>query len=276
MKPMRRFVAPLLLTVAGLVLGCATTGVNKGDVNLVSLQEEWDLGNQLSADIAKQSKIVADPSVKAYITAMGEKILAAARDESDVAQLPWTFDVIDDPQVNAFNIPGGHVYFYSGLIAQAKSYPEVMGVMAHEVSHGIARHGTENMTKQYGIALVAGLVLGKNPATYQQILAQVLANGAIMKFSRAAEREADDLGVHFVYKAGVDPQGMVDFFQVLMSLQQSKPNAIEQFFASHPLTEDRIKDVSGRIAKLPAKTLQETDPGFDAFKARVAQVSTKS
>jgi predicted Zn-dependent protease len=275
MRRMRVLFVPLTLTLVGFGLGCATTGVNKGDVNLVSIQEEWDLGNQLAADVAKQMTLVTDPAVKAYVTGMGEKILAAARDESEVASLPWTFDVIDDPQVNAFNIPGGHVYFYSGLIAQARTYPEVMGVLAHEVSHGLARHGTENMTKQYGIALVAGLVLGQNPAMYQEVLANILANGTLMKFSRNAEREADDLGVRFVYDAGVNPKGIVDFFQVLQSMQSTKPGAIEQFFSSHPLTEDRIQDVTSRIAALPPRPLVDSDPGFGDFKARVAKVSVK-
>jgi len=275
MMQARALLVPAALVLGGAGLGCATTGVNKGDVNLVSVQEEWDLGNQLAADIAKQAKIVADPAVKAYVSTMGEKIVAAARHDSELAALPWTFDVIDDPQINAFNIPGGHVYLYSGLIAQARTYPEVMGVMAHEVSHGLARHGTENMTKQYGIAIVAGLVLGKNPAMYQELLANILANGAIMKFSRNAEREADDLGVHYLYEAGVNPQGIVDFFRVLMSMQQSRPSAIEQFFSSHPLTEDRIQDVSARIGALPPKPLADGEPGFGAFRDRVAKASTK-
>ncbi len=275
MGRIRILLLPLTLTAAGMGLGCATTGVNKGDVNLVSIQEEWDLGNQLAADIAKQTTIVTDPAVKAYITTMGERILAAARSESDVASLPWTFDVIDDPQVNAFNIPGGHVYFYSGLISEVKTYPELMGVLAHEIVHGLARHGTENMTKQYGISLVAGLVLGQNPAMYQEILAGVLANGTVMKFSRDAEREADDLGVHFVYEAGVNPQGIVDFFQVLQNMQETRPSTIEQFFSSHPLTEDRIKDVQGLIAALPPKPLATTDAGFGEFRSRVAKVSEK-
>ncbi len=275
MRRKRALFLPMILTLVVLGLGCATTGVNKGDVNLVSTEEEWELGNQLAADVAKETTLVTDSAVKAYITRIGEKILAAARDESDVASLPWTFDVIDDPQVNAFNIPGGHVYFYSGLIAEARTYPELMGVVAHEVSHGLARHGTENLTKQYGISLIAGLALGQDPAIYQEILAGVLANGTIMKFSRDAEREADELGVHFVYEAGVNPQGIVDFFQVLVTMQTAKPGAIEQFFSSHPLTEERIKDVQGLIAVLPPKSLTTTDTGFGDFKSRVAQVSVK-
>ena len=275
MKSFRRLLLAVTLTLVGLGLGCATTGVNKGDVNLISTSEEWELGNQLAADIAKEATIIAAPEVKAYITGMGAKILAAARKDSDLAALPWTFDVIDDPQVNAFNIPGGHVYFYSGLIAQCRTYSEAMGVVAHEISHGLARHGTENMTKQYGIALLAGVVLGQNPSMYQELLANVLANGTIMKFSRDAEREADDLGVRYVYDAGVNPQGIIDFFRVLLEMQESRPGTIEQFFSSHPLTEERIRDVQGAIAALPPKTLVTTEAGFDAFKSRVAQTARK-
>jgi len=258
--------------VPALVLGagCATTGINKGDLSLISIDEEWQLGEQLSADVAKQMTLVTDPQVNAYVDALGRKILAQATNDTPVATRPWHFHVVDNDEINAFNIPGGHVYIQSGLVAQADKYDELAGVMGHEISHGLARHGVENMTKQYGIMAVASIVLGENPAAYEQILASVLAGGAIMKFSRSAEAEADRLGVTYVYRAGIDPEGMVSFFGKLLDVRGSRPSSLEQFFSSHPLTEDRIRDTQAQIDALPAKNLVTDDAGFKAFKDRVA------
>jgi predicted Zn-dependent protease len=201
---------------------------------------------------------------------VGQKILAQAVNDTPIASRPWQFHVVDDKEINAFNIPGGHVYIHSGLVAQARSYSEMAAVMGHEISHGLARHGVENMTKQYGIMVVASLVLGQNPAVYQEVLASVLAGGAIMRFSRAAEEEADRLAVTYLYGAGIDPQGMVTFFNKLLEIRGSRPGALEQFFSSHPLTEDRIRDTQNQIDGLPPKDLVTDDAGFKHFQGRVA------
>jgi predicted Zn-dependent protease len=272
----RLFLFPLLVAAAAGPLACATSGINKGDLSLISIKEEWQLGQQLSTDIAKQKRILDTPEINRYVTRMGEDIIAQAKGDTPVADQPWHFYVIDDDTVNAFNIPGGYVYLQSGLVAKADTYAELMGVMAHECSHGLARHGVENLTKQYGIVMVASLVLGKNPAVYQEVLASVLANGAVSKFSRDAEAEADRLGARYMYDAGVNPEGMVNFFRVLLELRQSRPSSIEQFFASHPLTEDRIKDVQNEVDGFAPKSLTTHDPGFAAFKEAVARAAAGS
>jgi predicted Zn-dependent protease len=263
-------VRPLSILALALCLGCAGTGINKGDFSLISIDEEWQLGEQLSTDIAKEMRLLTGPGIEAYVTAVGQKILAQAVNDTPIASRPWQFHVVDDKEINAFNIPGGHVYIHSGLVAQARSYSEMAAVMGHEISHGLARHGVENMTKQYGIMVVASLVLGQNPAVYQEVLASVLAGGAIMRFSRAAEEEADRLAVTYLYGAGIDPQGMVTFFNKLLEIRGSRPGALEQFFSSHPLTEDRIRDTQNQIDGLPPKDLVTDDAGFKDFQGRVA------
>jgi predicted Zn-dependent protease len=269
----RRWGVVLLVATLPLAGGCATTGINAGDFSIVSVDEEWQLGEQLSADVAKQMKVIDSPEINAYVTAIGEKILAQARNDSPTATRPWHFHVIQDSTLNAFNIPGGHVYVNSGLVAAAGNYSELALVMGHEVSHGLARHGVENMTKAYGISLIASLVLGKNPAAYQEIVANIVAGGTLMKFSRDAEREADRLGIHYAYAAGIDPMGMVTFFEKLKAVEGSRPSAVEQFFSSHPLTDDRIQAARQEIQGLAAKPLEKDDPGFAGFQKRVAQVA---
>lgn len=249
-----------------LAAGCATSGVNRGDVNLVSLEEEWQLGQQLERDIAAQLPLVRNQSALNYINQMGQRIVA----ETEMANLPWKFHIVADPSINAFNIPGGHVYVHSGLIEEAGSASELAGVMAHEISHGIARHGTERLTKSYGLNIVASLLLGENPAVYQQILAQVVGTGAIAKFSRDDEREADDLGVRYMYGARYNPQGMVSMFETLLSERQRRPSSVEQFFSTHPLSEERIANVESEIAQLPStQGLVTNENGFVALQQRV-------
>lgn len=261
-----------ILTIAvGAVLplsGCATSGVNKGDFNLVSYQEEWQLGQQLSQDVAQQMQLVDDRAALAYVDRIGQRIV----DQTELADAPWRFHIVADPQINAFNIPGGHVYVNAGLICAADNVSELAGVMAHEISHGVARHGTEQLSKAYGANIIAGLVLGNNPPIYQQILAQLVAGGTFAKFSRDDEREADHLGIIYMYDAGYDPHGMVTMFQELLSRQKTQPNAVSQFFSSHPLTQERIQNAQAEIAQLPPKrNLITHDAEFPALKQRVAR-----
>ncbi|HUO85010.1 MAG TPA: M48 family metallopeptidase [Thermoanaerobaculia bacterium] len=242
--------AVLLLVLAGCSSG--------GGFNIISLEEEWRLGQQLSADIARQMEIVSDPAANAYIQKVGQRIVA----RSQMANLPWNFHIVRNPEINAFNIPGGHVYVTTGLIAAADNAAEFAGVMAHEISHGVERHATEQVSRAYGLNLVAAVVLGQNPVVYQQILAQVVGAGTLAHYGREAEREADEMGVRLMYQAGYDPRGMVTMFEELLRHRQRSPGGVERFFASHPLTESRIRDVSATIAQLPKRdglVVQEAD-----------------
>src|SRR5688572_16593624 len=171
-----------MTTVISALVGyaCASSGVNKGDFNLVSYQEEWQLGAQLEQDIARQLPLVNDRASLAYINRLGQRIVA----QTELAQAPWEFHIVADPKINAFNIPGGHVYVNSGLVAATDNTAELAGVMAHEISHGVSRHGTEQLSKAYGFNIIASLALGGNPPIYQQILAQIVGAGTFARFGR--------------------------------------------------------------------------------------------
>ncbi|HET6567491.1 MAG TPA: M48 family metallopeptidase [Rhodothermales bacterium] len=245
--------------------GCATTGVNKGDVNLISLDEEWQLGQQMEAQVAQQVRLVNDPQALSYLNQIGQSIV----NQTPLANLPWDFHIVQDPAINAFSIPGGHVYVNTGLIAAAQNASELAGVMAHEISHGVARHATEQITKQYGLSVAAGLLLGQNPNILEQIVSQIVAGGALAKFSRDDEREADQLGVRYMAGAGYDPHGMADMFRILLAKDQSQPSAVSQFFSTHPLTQERIQNVTQQANAMNTSGLRTNDSGFASFKSRV-------
>jgi beta-barrel assembly-enhancing protease len=259
------FQAAVLLALVAAA-GCATSGVNRGDVNVVSLEEEWQLGAQLEADIARQLPLVNDAAALSYLNQLGQALV----NQSEMRNLPWEFHIVADPSINAFNIPGGHVYVHTGLIAAADNAAELAGVMAHEISHGVSRHATEQMTKSYGLNIGASILLGNNPAIYEQILASIVGTGAMARFSRNDEREADDLGISYMYNAGYDPIGMATMFEELLSERQQRPSALEQFFSTHPLTEDRINDVTAQAQALNRSGLRTNDSGFANFKTRLS------
>lgn len=257
-----------VLAVILLAAGCASSGISSGDFNLISIEEEWQLGQQLERDLARQLSIDNDSVINGYVDRLGRRLVA----QTPMANLPWEFHVVDSDEINAFNIPGGHVYVNTGLIARTESVAELAGVLAHEISHGVERHGTEQLTRVYGLNLLAGVLLGNDPATYERILAQIIGTGTVARFSRGAEREADALGVRFMYDAGYDPRGMVSMFETLLAERRRSPNAVDQFFASHPLTEDRIEDTQARIAELPAKSgLVTRDPAFQNVRQRATR-----
>lgn len=255
-----------LVLAAFTAAACASSGVNKGDFNLVSYQEEWQLGAQLEQDIARQMPLLRDATVVNYVNLIGQRLV----NQTELAQAPWEFHVVSDPQVNAFNIPGGHVYVNTGLICATDNVAELAGVMAHEASHGVSRHATENLSKAYGANIILGLALGANPPVYQQILAQIVGGGTFARFSRDAEREADHLGVLYMYNAGYDPVGMVTMFQELISRRKSTPGSVEKFFSSHPITEERIQSVQAQIQQLPPKqNLIVRDAEFEGIQRRL-------
>ena len=260
----------MFLLLPCMLLGCATTGINHGQLNLVSTDEEWRMGQRLEVELAKKLHLVNDPSALAYVTRIGQRIVA----QTELGNRPWEFHIVADPEINAFSIPGGHVYVNTGLIAAARNTSELAGVMSHEISHGVARHATERMSTAYGINALGGLLLGNHPSMTKQIAAQVAAGGFLARYSRGAESEADRIGVQYMYRAGYNPNGMATMFEKLLSERKRRPSSVEQFFASHPLAEDRIVAVRRQIATLPPKSgLIATDRSLPSIQQRVRRYS---
>jgi beta-barrel assembly-enhancing protease len=258
----------LVFALLTLLLSCSTSGVNQGDFNILSTEEEWQLGERLEQDLGKELQLVNDRAAVDYVTQVGQRIVQ----QTELAQLPWEFHIVRDPAVNAFNIPGGKVFVNTGLIEIAGNVSELAGVMAHEIAHGVARHGSEQLTKSYGLNILASLALGQNPSVYEGILAQVVGGGALAKFSRDAEREADSLGIRYMHQAGYAPEGMAGMFEKLLAQRQRQPGQVEQFFSTHPLTETRIAEVRRLAAELPeSPNLIRRDPRFQEVQQRLAR-----
>jgi predicted Zn-dependent protease len=261
---MRRAAWTALLGVL-LMAGCAELlPVRQGGFNLISLDEEWKMGADLAREIEKKETLVRDPEALAYLNRIGGRLVR----QTPLAGRPWQFHIIEGEEVNAFNIPGGHVYVHTGLIREATSLDQLTGVMAHEVAHGAARHGTQLATRQAGYSTLASLILGKNPKRYEKLLGNLAGTGVLMDYSRDAEREADRLGVRYAYDSGYAPQGMVDFLRKLLAMRERKPTHVERFFSSHPVTEERVATVEALAAELPPTALVRNTPDYSKFRER--------
>lgn len=254
-----------LLVLASLLAACGESGPSPRDINLFSVDAEWELGEQLRAEIVQQAVVVDDPVVDAFVDEIGLDMVA----QTDLADREWTFTVVEDPTVNAFAVPGGHVFVHTGLLQAVQNEAELAGVLAHEVAHIEARHSTEMLTRAYGIDFVLGL-LGDEQGDIERIAEDLVTDGAVAKFSRDAEREADALAVAHLAGAGYPPEGIVGFFEVLLEERDRAPTALDQFFATHPLTEERLE----RAREL-SQGLEPTPPLEPVDGSRLADIQSR-
>jgi predicted Zn-dependent protease len=160
--------------------------------------------------------------------------------------------------INAFAIPGGYIYLNRGLIERADNLSELAGVIGHEIGHVELRHGVEQMERmqraQLGVAL--GSILLGPPQGATAAAVNVGAGLYFAKNSREAEHEADAIAVPLLVESGIHPQGLATFFGELLAERERTPGALEQWFSTHPLSEDRIAAAEARIARLPQASLE--------------------
>ena len=236
------------------------------DINIFTDAQEVQLGKQFSRQIEQEMKMYTDPVVTAYITQLGQHLA----NHSQRQNITYHFKVVNTDVVNAFAIPGGYLYVNIGLIRAAENESELAGVIGHEIGHVVGKHGVKQMTRQLGLTAVAELALGEDQSKLKQMVAGLAANGVLMKYSRDAEREADIYAVQEMYDAGIDPEGMATFFEKLRKLQRRDPSRLEQLFATHPLTTERITAVRSQIARLPRKSnLKKDSQRFHQIKRRL-------
>ena len=239
-------------------------------LNFYSLEHEIALGKQLSAEVERQAKFINDPVVVEYVNRVGQNLVR----NSD-AQVPFTIKVIDSDVVNAFALPGGFFYVNSGLILHADEESELAGVMAHEIAHVCARHGTKQATKGEiaQLAMIPAMIFIPYTlagyAIYQGM--QFAIPMAFLQFTRTDEAEADYLGLEYMYKAGYDPNAFVAFFEKVAADEKKQPGTIPKIFSTHPPTPERIKASQKEIATvLPQRSEYiVTTSEFDVVKHRL-------
>lgn len=253
-----------LLLVAGILSGACVP----------STSQEVVMGNEYAQQIERELPIIRDPEVVRYINLLGDSIARVVDDR----HLTWHFNVVDQRDINAFAVPGGHIYVNRGLIEKTTSMSELAGVIGHEIAHVTQRHSMKQIAaaQRANAGLSIGCILA--PSVCQGVAGtgvQVLAQAGFAKFSRDDEAEADQYGVKYVSRAGIDPRGMPSMFRILLAERQRSPSSVDGFFSSHPMEESRIESTEQAIAKMDPiilNSLTRDSPAFQAFRQRLASL----
>ena len=268
MNRMRRLFLILLAGWGCLFFsGCAGFQSFTEQAFLMSAQQETQLGKELAVQIEKEYKVYnGDPQATAYLQALGNRLVAAA----PRVDQKYTFKLVDSPEVNAFAIPGGYCYVQLGLLRAADNEAELASVVAHEIGHVVARHGARALSRSKFYDMAGIMVLGESSGELTQMAAGIVKSGILLVPSREDELEADNLSIYTLPRAGINPEGLIWFFQKINNDKTSGSSYMAQFFSSHPLTSERIQIAQQQITALgkPLPNVADDSTAFEKIKER--------
>jgi predicted Zn-dependent protease len=247
-----------LLVICLLVGSCGSYRPRIPGVSQPAEDEDIRIGREFRREARKHLKFITNPEVERYIERIGQRILSAMGPQP----FEYRFFVVNDSQLNAFAVPGGSIYFYTGLIERAKSTSEIAGVMGHEIVHVKGRH----MARSSGpdavsvLSVLGALLLSRSAAGAQAagVVGQAVAATRHIAYSRQLEMEADTLGVRYVAAAGYDPRGSIAFLKTLDQERTLNPVDVPTYMMTHPITQDRVANVELVIRSL-GKTYSATE-----------------
>jgi beta-barrel assembly-enhancing protease len=239
--------------------------------NLFSKQQDVQLGQEAAAQVRKQMTVIKDPVLTNYVNAVGKRL--ANTPEAQQSGFPFTFEVVADPSINAFALPGGPMFINTGLLKAVDNEAQLAGVMGHEMSHVILRHGTNQASKKNLIELPAvlgaGLAGGSMAGKLAQLGIGLGANSVLLKFSRSAESQADLTGSHIMSEAGYNPMEMARFFEKLSAQGGARA---PQFMSDHPNPGNRERAIEEEAASLPRRNYGYETGQFQRMKQVVAGI----
>jgi predicted Zn-dependent protease len=224
--------------------------------------EEVRISREFRREVKKHLKFVTHPEVERYIDRLGQRILSV----SGPLPYDYRFFVVEENQLNAFAVPGGSIYFYSGLIERAKSTSEIAGVLGHEIIHIKGRHmaRSSGLDATSMLSLLAMVLLARNGAGAQAagVVGQAISATRQIAYSRQLELEADTLGARYMASAGFDPKGAMAFLKMLEEDRALNPINIPTYLMTHPLTQERVANMQQVIRSLGdvAVSVEEPDP----------------
>jgi predicted Zn-dependent protease len=251
---------------------CGAGAAAAGCAPPVSTQQEVALGADYSAQINRQLPLLNDQATLSYVNQIGSQLAAIA----DPRGIRYHFYVVNSDVVNAFALPGGYVYVNRGIIERADNLSEFAGVVGHEVGHVAQRHSIEQLQRaqnaNLGLNVLYGVLLGRAPSGVEQAGIQVGGSAVFAGYTRDAEREADQVAVGYMVRAGYNPNGLPSFFEELLALQRGQPSRVEQWFSTHPTTQERVTNTRAIIARTPGAqgaNLTTDTRAYQSFRSRV-------
>jgi predicted Zn-dependent protease len=268
------FAVILLVAVSSPLLAQGPHRFEPG-FNLFTKQQDVQLGLETAAQVRKQMTVINDPVLTAYVSRVGKRL--AASQEAQASGFPFTFEVVADPSINAFALPGGPMFINTGLLKAVDNEAQLAGVMGHEMSHVILRHGTNQASKANLIELpvaLAAQMAGKGSMMGQlaQLGIGLGANSALLKFSRNAESQADLTGSHIMAESGCDPMEMARFFNKLGSPEKGLAGGVAQFMSDHPNPDNREKAIEQEARVLPQQKYGYETGDFKRMKDVVMKI----
>jgi Zn-dependent protease with chaperone function len=250
---MRKRLLALLVVCAVLALAASQKKLPKPGWNLFSKQQDIALGREYAQQVEKKMTVVEDKELTDYVTRVGMRLVR----QGQLDDYPYYFKVVQDDSINAFALPGGPMYIHTGLIKAAENEAQLAGVLAHELSHVVLRHGTRQATKAQFVTLGAILVSGaaSRGGSLTGILAQLgvgLGAGSyLLSFSRGMEGEADLLGAYTMAKAGYNPLELARFFEKLELQGGNQNSLVARFLSDHPNPGNRIQAIEDQLPYMP-------------------------
>ncbi len=236
----------VIFPLVALLISCATTGPGgKKSVILIDSATEASIGQDADAQIREQNRMLTDTAWLNYVDRIGQNIVS----HCDRRDIQYHFAIIDTDLVNAFATPGGHIYLYTGLLKNMDNEAELAAVMAHEISHVVARHGVKRLQAAMGVALLQQLVLGNSSDALNAAVGMAVGL-SFASYSRENEREADSYGITYMTQTGYDPRGAISMFEKLAQMSDGSPNFFESLTMSHPDTQERIANAKEEISSM--------------------------
>src|SRR5690606_15246486 len=261
-----------LIACTGLVLAPVAPGaeVNLPDIGspadaILSKSEEARIGQAIMRSIRASGRLVEDPQITEYVNEIGHRVASYAND----GEYAFTFFVIDDPNINAFALPGGYIGVHTALLEATRNEHELAGVLAHEIAHVTQRHIARavHASQRQSLlstaimlgAILAGAAGGSGDAMQGAIaVAQGTAAQQQINFTRSNEYEADRVGIAALADAGFDPQGMASFFEVISRETRPVESRMPEFLRTHPVSSARIAEARGRARNYDVKPVPNT------------------
>ena len=237
----------------------------------VSISQEDELGDQFASSIASEVDILEDSAATAWLANLGARLTSIA----DTENRDWHFYLVNDSTVNAFAVPGGHIFVHRGLIEHAGSYSEFAGVIGHEIAHVTLRHSVDQMrsrTRTGILVTVFCAVTSICSSSAARVAIDVGGQVLFAKYSRDDESQADSAAVGYLVAGGIDPRGIPRMFERLGAIRQADPSALDAWFGSHPLEESRIARTSALISTIGPSRLEglvSDEPSFASFRESV-------